>query len=141
MSSISLGEPANRGRRLAARAQIRLEKTITVGPAASEPEVMIQKRQVLPGQLPGDPAALSHGVEIDHEELGLFGLIEPHQDVAGMKVVVQEPGVVQPGGHRAPPPGPVSGGCCDRSGSGHSGSRRSTNSSSGIVSEIAGVTR
>ncbi len=79
--------------------QVGLQEPIAVGPTAPQPEEVIEQRQVLPGQLPGHAAALAQRVEIDHEELGRIVGGEAHHDVAGMKVLVEQPRIVQPGRH------------------------------------------
>ena len=140
MSSIWWAKPRTSRRRLRPVSQVRFQEAIAVGPTAAQPEEVIEQRQVLPGQLPGHAAALAQGVEIDHEELGRIVGREANHDVAGMKVLVEQPASCS----RAVMTAMASASLwriCERSGSGRSGRWRSTNSSSGVADEIASVTR
>ena len=53
--------------------EVGFQEAMAVGPAAPEPEVMIEQGQVLPGLRPAQPAVAPQGVEVDHEELGHRG--------------------------------------------------------------------
>ena len=120
MSSIRWAKPRTSRRPLRPVSQVGLQEAIAVGPAAAQPEVVIEQRQVLAGQLPGHAAALAQGVEVDHEELGHIVGREPDHDVAGMKVLVEQARVVQPGRHDGHRLGQLLADC-DRTGSGCSG--------------------
>ena len=62
---------------------------------------MVQERQVLLGVVPAEPASDPQGVEVDHRQDRAVVVADPHQEVAGVEVLVDEPGVVEPGGQDA----------------------------------------
>ncbi len=101
---------------------------------------MVQERQVLADVGPAQATGHAEGVEVDHGQAERVVRFDPDQEVAGMEVLVDEAGVVEPGGQVGEDPARSRRSFPWRFG-GIRGSCRSTNSSSGKVLEISLVTR
>src|SRR5690349_3350878 len=67
------------GRAPAARVEVRLQEPVPVRAAATEPEVMVQEREVQLRLGPTERTANAERIEVDHRELRAIIILDPYQ--------------------------------------------------------------
>ena len=92
------GEPPGVGYGFRPAFQVGFQETMAIGPAAPQPEVVIEQGQVLLSPRPAQPRVLAQGVQVNHGQHGHRFAVQTDENVPGMEVDMGHACVVQPCG-------------------------------------------